>query len=121
MAMNMNVLNLSNDYLDRLNENHNREDVIQEYLENIGDPYYMDNLQHLCEWGGYPDENLDPEYSIDEVSRQNDLCNAVVSVYFDEKVPSGGCEDIFHKQHCVGKIVMSVDLLSGDIKWSKFK
>lgn len=110
-------MNLGAQRLDRIRSDEDDGQVLQDFLDEEGDPNYVDSLIHLCEMGGCPDEDRDPEYRVKRTVREGSTCRAVVDVFFDEKTYGGGCDDIPSISQIFGELEIHIDLQTGDIAW----
>jgi hypothetical protein len=107
---------VENDYLTRLkNPAEDPVRVMQEFLDDFGDRDYIDNLGHLCNSGGYPDEDADPEYQVRSAKREENFVKAVCDVFFDEKYFGSGCPDMPSREQISGSVVYEIDLEDGSI------
>lgn len=70
------------------------EQLVQDGLSEYGDEDYIDNLSDLCEIGGCPDEDKDPEFTVTGARLEGNIVTFSCEVYFDEKVYGGGCPDM---------------------------
>jgi hypothetical protein len=91
--------------------------VFGDYLENGGDKDYLDNLQPLCEMGGLPDEEADPEYALKSAELRNGVLTAKCEVFFDEKYYGSGCPDMPTREPRAGSVTATVDIATGHIEW----
>jgi hypothetical protein len=93
------------------------ESVIQEHLNDFGDPDYVDNLGHICQNGGYPDEDGDPQYGVEHVEIGPTAAMVTVKAYFDEKYFGSGCPDMPSRAERIGEATFAVRLSDGAIEW----
>lgn len=100
-----------------IKEGNNIHEVIQEHLDNCGDPDYVDNLIHLCEQGGCPDEDDDPEYHVEEVEVKGTTCIVRATAYTKEKYFGGGCPDMPTITPRTGEVEFEIDIETGEIDW----
>jgi hypothetical protein len=94
----------------------NYVEIFSEFLNETGDPNYLDDLLDLCESGGCPDENRDPEYRVHSVSRVDDLLVFECEVFFDEKFFGSGCPDMPTIITRTGTVTYEVDLHNGALR-----
>jgi hypothetical protein len=107
---------ISKPYLDRLaNAGEDPGNVMQEFFNDLGDSDYIDNLGCLCQSGGYPDEDSDPEIVVKSVSRSANSLRATCEVFFDEKYFGSGCPDMPTLVPIHGTVVYEVDLSTGHL------
>jgi len=59
-------------HLQRLHNGDDPADEFQEHLDDGCDEDYLDNLLLLCEMGGRPDEDAEPEYSLNPAGQPAD-------------------------------------------------
>jgi hypothetical protein len=110
----MSTQRLSTEQLQRLKEGD--EEVIVEYLDT-GDCDYVDSLGHLCQIGGWPDEEIQPEYRVLSVNIGPSECQVTVTAFFDEKVYGGGCPDMPTRVSREGNAEFVVSLMDGAVSW----
>lgn len=90
-------------------------EVLQDVMNDQGDINYVDSLAGLCEMGGWPDEESDPEYSITDAIITGDVVVFTCEVFFDEKVYGGGCPDMPTIEHRSGEVRYELDLKTGTL------
>jgi hypothetical protein len=104
-------------WLARLNNGEDPEEVMQNYFDMEGPGDYLDYLQHLCEIGGLPNENEDPELAVKDAVISGGKCHVKIEAFFDEKVNGCGCPDMPTLEPRNGDAECWVDLATGDVAW----
>jgi hypothetical protein len=110
-------MKLDAEWLTRLNSGEDADQVMHEYLEDQGPGDYVTYLQHLCEMAGWPDENTDPQFTVESAIISGNECHVLVEAYFDEKVFGGGCPDMPTIEPRSAEAEFWVDLKTGDVRW----
>ena len=66
-------------------------EVLLSILNADNSDEYIKKLIHLCDSGGYPDDENNPKYKILHSSKDDKYYSIVVEVIFDEKSHGQGC------------------------------
>lgn len=103
------------EFISRISSGEDPVVVIQDLLDDEGDENFIDSLQCLCEIGGSPDEDAEPEYSVKSAQVSDSSVSVSCDVFFDEKVFGGGCPDMPTIEPRSGTVKYVIDLASGEM------
>ena len=103
-------------YVDRIKTGkESLSQVLQDLMDDGADVNFVDSLAGLCEIGGCPDEDCDPQYSVTAANITGDLVIFTCEVFFDEKVYGGGCPDMPTIESRSGEVRYEFDLETGTL------
>lgn len=89
--------------------------IFQDFLDESGDPDFIDTFLGLCESAGMPDEDCDPQYCVKDFQRSGSKLTFDCEVYFDEKYFGSGCPDMPTIIPRSGTVTYEIDLDTGSL------
>jgi len=110
-------MKLSKKDLQKIDRGSEPSQILLSLLKSDPNQEYIKNLSHLCENGGYPDDQKYPQYKILNSSKTKHYYTITFEVLFDEKTHGQGCSVVPDYKPRYGEIDIKLMFETGELVW----